>query len=465
MYKESVHKTEAIRAFGASAYFEKPYSPRELSDSIHKALRTDGAFPDDEDDLDGIGILDKFAVKAGSVKPANNNSRAKDCRPDEGRKPARDIEDVLLEFGPQIKKREKPIEENEDIDSILEGTLAGLGFKSGKKKVPSDLNKPVSPEAKKIPDQKTETPPPPQGKPFPSPAEDIPPSRGAKEARPPAAAPEKAMESEKTAIGPSPGIASLPPERTRPETKAEPDAGRREPETRGQRVYVRAASTGQPGPQKKDSPAYPEAAPLKKEEPDRETAAVETSPLAFGEDVFARRPGGTMRFFVIAAAALALGGSAFMLFKPKSRPPAVQQGIASPAADIAREGMLATADITQTFVAGGERTDPAPSASNQNADRARDTSGASAETGAAADKTPVTDLKPILPTTRPTLEIGANPRRKPRNRLPPRRARPARRSRKHCPGSVGRESGRGNRRGGGGSRQSQPGGSGQAGLR
>jgi len=407
VYKESVHKTEAIRAFGASAYFEKPYSPRELCDSIQKALRADGAFPDDEDDLDGIGILDDFTVKTGSVKQANNNSRPKNYRPDDNRKLAKDIEDTLLEFDPRLKKKEKLKEENEDIESILEGTLAGLGFKSGKTKSPPDPNKPVSPGVKKAPDHKTETPPPPQAKPSSSPAEEIPPSRAAKEIQPPAAAAEKSLKSEKSAIGPSPDIAPVPPEWTRPEAKSEPGAGRGEPEPRRQPANIRA-SAEQPGPRKMDSPASPAAAPSKNGEPEAETAAVETYPFAFGEDVFARKTGGAMRFFVIAAAVLALGGSALMLLKPKSKPPAVLEMTASPADDIAQENMLATPDITQTFVAAGNKADPLPAAPIQDAARTRETAGSSVETGAAAAETPVADLKPILPAARPALEISSN---------------------------------------------------------
>jgi TonB family protein len=124
VYRDTVYKTEALRTFGASAYFEKPLDTDELLVSIRKVLglparpgKKDEGF--DEALLESLAMPEK-ARKAPLVKPAIERPvppkpKGKDSGPDE-------------------------------IDTMLQSTLAEFGLNTPVKKKPT-ASKPVAPSS------------------------------------------------------------------------------------------------------------------------------------------------------------------------------------------------------------------------------------------------------------------------------------------------------------------------------
>lgn len=99
VYRDAVYKTEAMRTFGAAAYFEKPLDPDELMDSLKRILRLPQAEEpgDRTEDLIDAAILEALAPET-AAGPAPEKTA--------GRSPADD-----------------------DIDDMLRNTLAEFGLR------------------------------------------------------------------------------------------------------------------------------------------------------------------------------------------------------------------------------------------------------------------------------------------------------------------------------------------------
>ena len=107
VYRDAVYKTEALRTFGAAAYFEKPVDSALLIQAVRKSL----------------GLPEPVAAPA--IPPAA--------------KPA------AAEKHPAARKRDMAAE---DIDSLLKDTLAEFGLRPEKKK---ETARPVAPQAAAVP--------------------------------------------------------------------------------------------------------------------------------------------------------------------------------------------------------------------------------------------------------------------------------------------------------------------------
>jgi TonB family protein len=111
VYKDTVYKTEALRTFGASAYFEKPLDPADLLVSIRKILNLPAEPGKRGDDLDKA-IMESLA----SAPMAQVTTGAQ-----------------LQTAGHPISKEEKD-KGRDEIENMLRSTLAEFGLKAGKKK-------------------------------------------------------------------------------------------------------------------------------------------------------------------------------------------------------------------------------------------------------------------------------------------------------------------------------------------
>jgi len=111
VYKDTVYKTEALRTFGASAYFEKPLDPADLLVSIRKILNLPAAPGKKGDDLDKA-IMESLA----SAPMTQVTTGAQ-----------------LQTAGHPISK-EKKDKGRDEIENMLRSTLAEFGLKAGKKK-------------------------------------------------------------------------------------------------------------------------------------------------------------------------------------------------------------------------------------------------------------------------------------------------------------------------------------------
>jgi DNA-binding response OmpR family regulator len=54
LYKGAQYRNEAIRSFGAAAYFEKPYDREKLSDTVNRLLHDEVSIEDDLPDPDAV---------------------------------------------------------------------------------------------------------------------------------------------------------------------------------------------------------------------------------------------------------------------------------------------------------------------------------------------------------------------------------------------------------------------------
>jgi len=120
IYKDTVYKTEALRTFGATAYFEKPIDPDDLLVSIRKVLNLPAKPGKSENDLDEA-IMESLA--SVSVTEGSTGLQLQT-----GSRPASKIEKKDLG--------------QDEIDDMLRTTLAEFGLKPGKKKIPVEAPKP-----------------------------------------------------------------------------------------------------------------------------------------------------------------------------------------------------------------------------------------------------------------------------------------------------------------------------------
>jgi TonB family protein len=129
IYKDTIYKTEALRTFGASAYFEKPLDPDDLLVSIRKVLGLPAKPGKSEDDLDEA-IMESLA----SIRMAEGPTGLQ----------------LQTESHPTSKKEKKDLGQDE-IDNMLQSTLAEFGLKPGKKKTPIEAPKPKSAAQEPVP--------------------------------------------------------------------------------------------------------------------------------------------------------------------------------------------------------------------------------------------------------------------------------------------------------------------------
>lgn len=129
IYKDTIYKTEALRTFGASAYFEKPLDPDDLLISIRKVLGLPAEPGKSENDLDEA-IMESLASAPMAQGPSGLQ--------------------LQTESHPTSKKGKKDLGQDE-IDNMLQSTLAEFGLKTGKKKTSVEAPKPKSAAPDQVP--------------------------------------------------------------------------------------------------------------------------------------------------------------------------------------------------------------------------------------------------------------------------------------------------------------------------
>ena len=122
IYKDTIYKTEALRTFGASAYFEKPLDPDDLLVSIRKVLGLPAEPGRSENDLDEA-IMESLASAPMAQGPTGLQ--------------------LQTESHPTSKKGKKDLGQDE-IDNMLQSTLAEFGLKTGRKETSVEAPKPNS---------------------------------------------------------------------------------------------------------------------------------------------------------------------------------------------------------------------------------------------------------------------------------------------------------------------------------
>ena len=132
IYKDTIYKTEALRTFGASAYFEKPLDPDDLLVSIRKVLGLPAEPAKSENDLDEA-ILESLASAPTAQGPTGLQ--------------------LQTESHPTSKKGKKDLGQDE-IDNMLQSTLAEFGLKTGKKKTSVEAPKSKSAAQDRVPAMK-----------------------------------------------------------------------------------------------------------------------------------------------------------------------------------------------------------------------------------------------------------------------------------------------------------------------
>jgi len=112
VYKDPIYKTEALRTFGATAYFEKPLS----LDSLRTTIRR-------------IFNISEAPVKKEEKKAEASEPHVLEMKPAKAPEKPPVLEKLHIE-----KKKESGHEVDKDVDRILEDALADFGLAPGKKK-------------------------------------------------------------------------------------------------------------------------------------------------------------------------------------------------------------------------------------------------------------------------------------------------------------------------------------------
>ncbi len=134
VYKDVRHKIEAMQTYGAAAFLTKPWKKEELASTIFNLIPASPKSGSEEEE----------AIEE-TLQELGNLMLKQPAKPDEEKKLAKPS------FLPKEEKNKEKAkisgQANEDVDKLLEKTLADLGF-AAKKKVPSTEKKgPTGPAA------------------------------------------------------------------------------------------------------------------------------------------------------------------------------------------------------------------------------------------------------------------------------------------------------------------------------
>jgi len=361
VYKDRVYRTEALRTYGASEYFEKPLKMAELVASVEAVLgkpapqpaearaaaeppaaaaargghpgaapaeprkrekpRSDDSLFSLPDDLDR---LSRDAPKARKPAPAHHE------RPAETRfeSLADDLlKTVIVEAKTPRTVQPKPADGNgngngngngAEIDQFLKSALAGLSLEKEKIKVPKTAPLPPPPPAAKA----APVPPPPAAAAAaPKPAPPQP-------ARPDslfAPAPEKDMTSILTPGDPGSDVSPFfTPDKSKPETAFEKPRFR--PASVPAAAPSKPARPSLPAEPARREPVRPEPvkpAPVPQERREREAEAIASTGIF--DDVTESKDGKGLPKLVLAAIVLlAVAALGFIFLRPKSKAPAAE---------------------------------------------------------------------------------------------------------------------------------------------
>jgi len=368
VYKDRVYRTEALRTYGASEYFEKPLKMAELLTSIEAVLGKPEPRPAETRPAAAPAPPRPSREIRAEMSPAEPRKREKPksdddifSLPADLDKLSRDLpkphkpapahrqtpaEDRLDTFADELLKKvivestaPKPVEPNPaggngngngngkaEIDQFLKSALAGFDLDKEKVKVPKTAPLPPPPlKARPVP-----TPPPPAA---PEPKPTPPPARRAETFFPPAA--EKDMKN--TLVPGDPGSDVSPfftPVKPKPEAPVEKPRTQAAP---AQPAHVPSPKPSSPAEkdERPAAPAYVQFRPAPaRPEPSRhqpvhhETKSREAETIA-SADIFRdlsepKEKKGFPKLVVVALVIVALAAAGFVLLRPKPKAPDLQ---------------------------------------------------------------------------------------------------------------------------------------------
>lgn len=182
VYKDRVYRTEALRTYGASEYFEKPLKMAELLTSIEAVLGKPQPMPEPEQEPKPVRVIrpeavmvearkrekprsddDRFSLPADLDQLAREIPKARKPAPARHEPPAEarfeSLADELLKsvVNESVPAPKKPAERTNggngngngsaDIDQFLKSALAGFELEKDKVKVPKPIPTPPAPPA------------------------------------------------------------------------------------------------------------------------------------------------------------------------------------------------------------------------------------------------------------------------------------------------------------------------------
>jgi serine/threonine-protein kinase len=141
VYKEDKYKNEAIRTYGASAYFVKPYDEEKLLSTIYNFLgikkeeEIEEELPEPDTVLETILSTDNKEPKIKEKKMKDEDIEKK-------------LQETLSSLEMEIMKKESRAEVEKEIETKLETTLAELGIEIEREKK-KKIEKPEKPKPEK----------------------------------------------------------------------------------------------------------------------------------------------------------------------------------------------------------------------------------------------------------------------------------------------------------------------------
>jgi len=143
VYKEEKYKNEAIRTYGASAYFVKPYNEEKLLSTIYKFL----GIKKEEEIEEELPEPDTVLEAILSKEEKESNLKEKNMKDEDIEKK---LQETLSSLEMEIMKKKKtPPDIEKEIETKLETTLAELGIEIEKEKLKKKVEKAEEPKKPK----------------------------------------------------------------------------------------------------------------------------------------------------------------------------------------------------------------------------------------------------------------------------------------------------------------------------
>jgi TonB family protein len=322
VYKDFIYKSEALRTYGASEYFEKPLNMETFAETVRRAVPIPQGEPKKAETPDPVPVK----PPASAPPPLAAKAASPKKEPAFEVPTIEDLKFLVSEPAPK-KEHEKRSdasasakEGKDEIDAMLKSALSDFGLGEEKKKSPEK----TKPAASPAPPVHTAPPPPPSARPAPKleavPRTPPPPPAPAKiRVEPAASKPEKGI-----FFGPPPGLEEVSKKR---------DDTNGDPQRLASRSEARRAEPVPVTPPKSPlipKPEPPAAKPRPVSPPPAPAAAPKSIPRVIDRDTLSseiredlhedKKKRGLPISLIVVASVVALGVSGYILLRPKPEP-------------------------------------------------------------------------------------------------------------------------------------------------
>ncbi len=322
VYKDFIYKSEALRTYGASEYFEKPLNMKAFAETIRRAVPIPQGEPKKAETPDPVPV--KPPSSAPPPLAAKTSSPKKE--PAFEVPSIEELKSLVSEPAPK-KEHEKRSdasasakEGKDEIDAMLKSALSDFGLGEEKKKSPER----TKPAASPAPPVRPAPPPPPPARPAPKleavPTTPPPPPAPARiRVEPAASKPEKGI-----FFGPPPGLEEVSKKR---------DDSNGDPQRAASRAEARRAEPVPVTPPKSPlipKPEPPAAKPRPVSPPPAPAAPPKPIPRVIDRDTISpeiredlhedKKKRGLPIALIVVASVVALGVSGYIFFRPKPEP-------------------------------------------------------------------------------------------------------------------------------------------------